>query len=101
MTLDIHRHAHHLQAWLKKPLPELTAAATYTLAYNASLMVEDGMGVCLTLEKLIRVTEDSSLCFRPLSTPLLDRLHVVWKKYQVFSQAARHFLALLRAQSVL
>ncbi|MGP1367609.1 MAG: hypothetical protein ACTTKW_09905 [Schwartzia sp. (in: firmicutes)] len=69
MTVDIHRHAHHLQAWLKKPRPELTTAATYTLAHNASLMVEDGMDVCLTLEKLIRVTEDSPLCFRPLSPP--------------------------------
>lgn len=57
------------------------------------------MGVCLTLEKLIRVTEDSPLCFRPLAPPLLDRLHVVWKKYQVFSQAARYFLSLIEACS--
>ena len=49
----------------------------------------------MTLEKLIHTEGDGALCFRPLSPPLCDRLHIVWKKYQVFSRAAREFLSLL------
>lgn len=98
-TLEKNSHADRLQIWLQKPLTDLHIAATYNLAYNAAWLVRDGMGCCLTLEKLINTEGDDELCFRPLSPPLADRLRIVWKKYQVFSRAAREFLSLLQKRA--
>jgi DNA-binding transcriptional LysR family regulator len=81
-----------LEEWLQKEVSELHIAATYNLLFNASLMVEDGMGVALCLENIINTACNSALCFRPL-TPELDAfMSVIWKKYQVFSKPAEKFL---------
>lgn len=55
-------------------------------------MVEDGMGYALGLDQIIHSSENSPLCFRPLSPKLEADMHIVWKKQQVFSKAARHYL---------
>ena len=82
--------------WLRKEPSELNVTAYYSLVYNASLMTEEGLGYTLTLDKLINVSRDSELCFRPMEPRLEIEIHVVWKKYQVFSKAAELFLARLR-----
>ena len=71
-------------------------AATYNLIYNASLMVEEGLGYAMALDRLVNTTGDSQLCFRPLEPKLEVRLYVVWKKFQVFSKAAAKFLTALQ-----
>lgn len=58
-------------------------------------MVEDHMGYALCLDKIIHISEDSTLCFRPLEPRLKARMHIVWKKSQVFSKAAEKYLAVL------
>lgn len=78
--------------WIQKSIEELNLIATYNLVYNASLMVEEGLGYALTLDKLINTAGDSPLCFRPLEPTLVVNLDLVWKKYQVFSKAAQIFL---------
>ena len=88
---------HALLRWLKKDLSQLTIAATYNLIYNASLMVDEGMGCALTLDKLIN-TEGSSLCFRPCSPTVEMVMTLAWKKYQIFSRPAQIFLDALRRQ---
>jgi hypothetical protein len=50
------------------------------------------MGYAICLDKLINVTGDSNLTFKPLSPQLDANMHFVWKKYQVFSKAADKFL---------
>ena len=85
-----------ISQWLKKEPSELNIAAYYSLIYNASLMTEEGMGYTLALDKLINVSGDSGLCFRPIEPQLEVDVHLVWKKYQVFSKAAVLFLARLR-----
>lgn len=95
-TLEANSHADGLMRWLGAPIAELNVAASYNLAYNASLMTIDGIGVCLTLSDIIN-TADTPLTFRPLSPPISDRLHIVWKRYPVFSRASRAFLEELRA----
>ena len=81
--------------WLGKDFQELNIVSTYNLVFNASLLVEEGMGYALCLDKLINTTGDSSLCFRPLYPPLEANLNVVWKKHQVFSKASEKFLNLM------
>ena len=80
-----------LYHWLGKDPSQLHTVATYNLIYNASLMVDEGMGYAFTLDKLINTT-GSTLCYRPLKPRLELGMYLVWKKYQIFSKAAELFL---------
>ena len=85
-----------LYRWLGKEPSELHTVATYNLIYNASLMVDEGMGYAFTLDKLVNTT-GSNLCFRPLRPRLELGMYLVWKKSQIFSRAAELFLEHLQA----
>lgn len=85
-----------LSGWYGRDFDKLNIAVTYNLIYNASLMVDEGLGYALGLDKLVNTTGDSSLCFRPLEPRLEAHLSIVWKKYQVFSKAAQKFLEMLQ-----
>ncbi|MGN1119176.1 MAG: hypothetical protein ACI4Q4_02385 [Oscillospiraceae bacterium] len=72
-----------LTGWLKNGGEQLNIVSTYNLVYNASLMVDEGIGLIINI---------SSLCFCPLKPRLEVRMSLVWKKYQVFSKAAEKFI---------
>lgn len=78
-------------SWGGYDFENLNIVATYNLIYNASIMVDEGFGYALCLDKLIN-TEGSNLCFKPLEPLLESHLDIVWKKYQIFSKAAKKFL---------
>jgi DNA-binding transcriptional LysR family regulator len=78
--------------WFGEDFEKLNVVTTYNLAYNASLMVEEGIGYAITLDKIVNTSSDSNLCFRPLEPRLESGLNLVWKKHQVFSAAAELFL---------
>ncbi len=78
--------------WFGDAFEELNIVATYNLVYNAAMMVQAGIGYAVTLDKLVDTTNNANLCFRPLSPKLESGLDIVWKKYQVFSPAAKIFL---------
>ena len=84
----------YLNQWLQRKESELHIVATYNLLFNASLLVDEGLGYALCYDKLIN-TQGSSLCFRPFSPRLEARGFIIWKKYQVFSKAAKYFLQCL------
>lgn len=84
-----------LTAWIKKELSELEIVATYNLLFNASLMVEEGLGYAIGLDKIINTSGNSKLCFRPLFPQTESGMHIVWKRYQVFSKAAEKFISIL------
>ena len=86
---------HRLAQWMGREIAELNVVATYNLVFNASLLVDEGLGYALCLDKLIH-TEGTGLCFRPFSPPLEAPCHVAWKKYQIFSKAAGRFLQAVR-----
>ena len=88
-----------LYRWLRKEPAELHTVATYNLIYNASLMVDEGMGYAFTLDKLVNTT-GSHLCFRPLQPRLELGMYLVWKKSQIFSKAAELFLERLQEQLI-
>lgn len=87
-----------LAGWMGKDHDKLHIVTTYNLLYNASLMVEEGMGYALCLDKIIRTSGDSPLCFRPLEPKLEVGLDIVWKKYQIFSTTAAKFLEHLQKE---
>lgn len=72
--------------------------ATYSLAFNGSLMVEDGLGYMVCLDKILNLTGDSALCFRPFAPEMKAYMSIVWKKYQVFSKPAAKFVEQLQAE---
>ena len=82
--------------WFGVEFEKLNIVATYNLVYNAAIMVDAGMGYAVTLDKLVNTTANSNLCFKPLSPKLESGLDIVWKKYQVFSPAAKLFLEKLQ-----
>ncbi|MGC4018971.1 MAG: LysR family transcriptional regulator [Muricomes sp.] len=88
--------SHTFSAWLKDDLEKLNIVATYTLLYNASLLVKDDIGCALCLDKIISTSKGSGLCFRPLEPALEAHWYVVWKKHQIFSKASDIFLKKLQ-----
>lgn len=83
-----------LSDWCGPDAARLTVAGTYTLAFNASLMVEDGLGCALCLDRIVHPGD--GLCFRPLEPRMEAGVHLIWKRYQVFSPAAQAYLEELR-----
>ena len=77
-------------------LSRLNIVATYNLIYNASLLVEDGLGYALCFDRLINTTGDSPLCVRPLVPRMKNAGNLIWKKYQVFSPAVQLFIDRIR-----
>lgn len=86
-----------LAKWLKQYLAKLNIVATYNLIFNASLMVDEGLGYALCLDKIIN-TAGTNLCFKPLCPKLELEMHIIWKKYPLFSKAANQFLKLIRQE---
>lgn len=81
-----------LAGWSGKVQDKMDIIATYNLLFNASLMVEEGLGYAICLDKIISTTVDRPLYFRPLEPRIEAGVSVAWKKYQVFSKAAQIFL---------
>lgn len=87
-----------LAKWLGTSSKKLNIVAKYNLIYNASLLVEEGVGYAFTLDRLVSTHKNSPLCFKPLN-PILTAGHsIVWKKYQVFSKSAEFFLEVLQEE---
>ena len=86
-----------LSTWLRRDVAQLNIVGTYSLIFNASLMVQDGMGYALCLDGIINTTGDSALCFRPLAPALQAGVNVVWKKYQILTRPAQRYLQELQA----
>lgn len=85
-----------LTQWLHCPVSALHIVATYNLIFNASLLVEEGLGYAIGFDKIINTTGSSNLCFRPLAPKLENEMHIIWKKYQMFSKPAEKFIDTLR-----
>lgn len=81
-----------LVEWFKNNIGHLHIISTYSLLYNATLMVEDGLGYAICLDNLINTAGDSQLCFRPLSPFLEVSYYFIWKKYNILSRASKQFL---------
>lgn len=84
-----------LSGWLGRAASELNIIATYNLIYNATLMVEDGLGCAIALDGLTDKTNDK-LTFRPFEPQMRADLYFAWKKYTILSKPAELFLTQLK-----
>lgn len=93
LILSAQKHDAGLMAnWLERDLSKLNVVASYNLVFNASLLVDEGLGYAICFDRLINVTGDSNLCFRPLFPKMEAEASIIWKRYQVFSKAALCYL---------
>ena len=91
-AISPHQSGNEFSDWFGEDFGKLDIVTTFNLVYNASIMVDAGIGYAITLDNLADTSEDSNLCFRPLEPKLESGLNIIWKKYQVFSPAAELFL---------
>ena len=84
--------------WLGYSVDELNIIGTHNLMYNASVMVREGLGILVTIDRIANVTGESDLKFIPLKPELKAGLVLAWKKEAVFSKAAKKFLELVQDQ---
>lgn len=75
---------------------KLNIVATYNLMFNASLMVQEGMGYAIGFNHIIDTGSTRNLTYRPITHYPALHMHLVWKKYQIFSKASQLFLQEVR-----
>lgn len=80
-----------ISGWMGDRHSQLHIVATYNLLYNASLMVEEGMGYALCLDKIVRTPDEGPLCFRPLKPKIEVGLSVAWKNTRYFQRRRKVF----------
>ena len=85
-------HSTMLSEMIAEQAPDANIVAEYNLIYNASVMVNEGIGSAITLDRIINVSGDSKLCFRPFEPPMEAICYFIWKRYPVFTKAASTFL---------
>ena len=87
-----------ISGWLGYDFEKLNIIGSYNLLYNASVMVEEGLGYALCLDKLINISGDSKLCFKPLKPKLEAGILVAWPKNQPLSKIAKLFIQKLQEE---
>lgn len=70
--------------------------ATYTLLYNASLLVEQGVGIAVCFDGIVATGEGSPFAFVPFADMAPVSSYLVWKRYQPLSRACEAFLRTMR-----
>lgn len=103
IPLIVSRQSRMLKAfeeWSGIDEQQLNIVATYNLIFNASLMVSEGFGCALCLDKLIHTGPSSALRFLPLNPVSEVHLDFAWKKYQVLNKPAEVFLEEIRRLSL-
>lgn len=87
-----------ISGWLGFDFEKLNIIGSYNLLYNASVMVEEGLGYALCIDKLINISGDSKLCFKPLKPKLEAGILVAWNKNQPLSKIAKLFIQKLQEE---
>lgn len=82
--------------WFGDNFENLKIVATYSLIFNALIMVREGFGHAIAFDHLIKMSPENDLIFRPLEPKIESGLYIIWKKYQVFSPSAEIFLKAIK-----
>ena len=88
---------HRFQNWWGNLVKRINIIGTYTLVFNAQLMVSEGSAYMITFDNLINNSNNSNLTFRPLAPAITETTNVIWKKNIVQSKVAQLFIQRLKA----
>ncbi len=86
-----------LGSWFGEHGRGLDVVATYNLSFNATTLVQEGVGSMITFEGLTATGGDSGLSFRLLYPPAVSIIDVVWRRNIPRSRAVQLFLEELHA----
>ena len=78
--------------WAGDLFSSFNLEGSFKLSYNGAVFAKSGLGYLLTFDKLIDVSPESGLVFRPLFPKLETKLYLVWKKYQTHTPIADRFM---------
>lgn len=96
MPLILHRRIglqQNIADWAYTDLKNLHITATYNVVQgNPDFFVKNDMGYFLTTRDMLSTELDSHIVFRPLEPKLEVQYNLVWKRGNIFSNAARMFL---------
>lgn len=84
--------------WFGEETANLHIAATYDLLFNTTIMAREKLGYPIGFDGLANTGADSDLCFIPLEPELRSPMHIIWKKYQIFTPVAKLLLSTLKEQ---
>ena len=82
-----------IKEWAGERIGELHLEGSFRLSYNGSMFALEGLGILLTLERLIDCSEEGGLVFRPLEPAAKSSFYLIWSKHQTFTSIAERFLA--------
>ena len=71
--------------WMGPFADEMISAGSYNLVFNASIMVEQGLGAAAAIDGLVDA-QARGLVFRPLEPPVEMPVFFVWKKDRMLSR---------------
>lgn len=66
--------------------------ATYTLLYNASLLVESGTGIAICFDGIVATGKGTPFAYVPIANAPTTPAFLVWKRFQPLSRACELFL---------
>ena len=92
--------SNEIASWAGELFSDFKLEGSFKLSYNGSIFAKAGLGYLLTFDRLIDISPQSGLVFRPLSPRLETKLYLVWKKYQTLTPIAERFLDQVRAHFV-
>ena len=99
MPLILHRRIglqQNIADWAQTDLDNLNITSTYNVMHGSPVsFVRNDMGYFLITRDLLSPELDSSVVFRPLEPTLEIQYNLVWKRRNIFSNAAKIFLETL------
>ncbi|HAH63530.1 MAG TPA: transcriptional regulator [Treponema sp.] len=91
-----HKIQSELASWFGIGFEKLHIRYLSNLSENASILVEKGLGVSLTIEGSIPFLDTKIFCVRPLLPELPASSVFAWKHEQMFNPAAQKFISFAR-----
>lgn len=96
MPLILHRRIglqQNIADWAHTDIDRLHITATYNVVHGSpATFVKNNLGYFLMTKDLISEEPDSDVVFRPLKPELKIEYNLVWKRKNIFNNAAKVFL---------
>lgn len=85
--------------WFGGSMEKYNTIGTYSLIYNASVLIRAGVCSTISLDGLVDTSENSTLCFVPLAPQIESEVVIAWRKGVRLSKQAQLFLEEIETKS--
>lgn len=81
-----------LASWCGPHCRSYDIAGTYSLAYNAAVLVRNQVGCAIVLDRIVPAGVGTGLEFRLLYPPVVAHIDLAWKRYAPLAPASEEFM---------